>query len=132
MRSRVDPGARACLLTRTTSGENTPDLTEEQGEMVRLRAAEEHGSGVGHLRSRLQSSDRTDSLDEARVGGRSGDSGGLGLSAWDSWAAFSPRPRLTSSETSGGLRLREKPPCLPTAVSIAAGPKTKWRAVWPA
>ena len=95
---RREPGTRACLLRRTTVGEKVPDLTEEQGETVRLGEKgekREEGSGdsggrAHQLRpqpvSPSQPSDRMDSLEEPGVGYRSGE----GLLLSDSRAVFRP------------------------------------------
>lgn len=134
MWSRLEPGAKACLLRRTTVGVNIPDLTEEQGDTVRLREKWEEGSGdrgrPGQLRSRSQPwsqpSDRMDSLEDAGVGNRSTEFGGLTLSASDSQAGY----RLSI----GGLGLccLEIPPNLPTVISITAGSETSRGAVFSA
>lgn len=35
MWTKLEPGSRECLLTRTTEGVNMPDLTEEHGDTAR-------------------------------------------------------------------------------------------------
>lgn len=131
MRSRLEPGAKACLFRRTTVGVNIPDLTEEQGDTVRLREKREEGSGdrgrPGQLRSRSQPrsqpSDWMDSLEDARVGNRSTELGGLALSASNSQTGY----RLSI----GGLGscCWKIPSSLPTVVSITAGSETSRGAV---
>lgn len=57
-------------MTRITDGENAPDLTEEQGDMVRLKEAADPSE---RTREPNQSSDNTDSLDVAGVSKSSGE-----------------------------------------------------------
>lgn len=68
MRSRLEPGASVCFLTRTTVGVKAPERTEEQGEAARLSDSGDMALDscmVDQLRSRSQPSENTESRDEA-------------------------------------------------------------------
>lgn len=83
MWTKLEPGARKCLLIWMTAGEKTPERMEEQDETERLKEAGEvtEESGMAdQLRSLSEPSDRMDSLDEAGVGNKSAEHVGLVLS----------------------------------------------------
>ena len=79
-----------------TEGEKTPERTDEQGEMLRLKEEGEVTDESGTLLSLSEPSERMDSLDEARVGKRSAEFVGLILSS-DTDALFAKQPELTSA-----------------------------------
>lgn len=91
MWSMLEPGARECLVTLTTAGENMPDRTEEHGETARLTETGEEASLVDHHLSLSQSSERMDSREDAGVGNKSMESVGLVLSS-DADALFTRKP----------------------------------------
>lgn len=70
-----------------------PERTDEQGETVRLKETGEV-TEEGCMADQLFSSERMDSLDEARVGNASDESAGLVLS---SDSLFAKKPELTSA-----------------------------------
>lgn len=105
MFTRLEPGARKCLLTWTTEGVKTPERTEEQGETGRLKETGEvtEESPTPHQNlSRSSHSERMDSLDEAGVGNKSAEFEGLDLSS-DTDDLFKKRPELTSPPRPGAL-----------------------------